>query len=211
MSTIYKLKPQFQNLLRPLVKQLYRIGVTANQVTLFAMFVSIFLAFYLYMHSLEQTSSWILLLLPIWMLIRMALNAIDGMLAKEFAQQSQLGAFYNELSDVISDTALYLCFIGFSFIQSELLLIIVFLAILSEYTGVMAPLIGKERRYDGPMGKSDRAFCFGLLTTIIFVFPIMSDHSEYLIYLCNGLLFMMGLLLVVTIYNRIKNSITTAI
>lgn len=211
MSTIYKLKPQFQNLLRPLVKQLYRIGVTANQVTLFAMFVSIFLAFYLYMHSLEQTSSWILMLLPIWMLIRMALNAIDGMLAKEFTQQSQLGAFYNELSDVISDTALYLCFIGFSFIQSELLLIIVFLAILSEYTGVMAPLIGKERRYDGPMGKSDRAFCFGLLATIIFVFPIMSDHSEYLTYLSNGLLFLIGLMLIVTIYNRIKNSLTTAI
>lgn len=38
----------------------------------------------------------------------MGLNAIDGMLAREFGQQSRLGAYLNELSDVIADAALYL-------------------------------------------------------------------------------------------------------
>ncbi len=40
-------------------------------------------------------------LLPVWMLLRMALNAVDGMLAREFGQQSRLGAYLNELSDVV--------------------------------------------------------------------------------------------------------------
>ena len=44
------------------------------------------------------------------MFLRMAFNAIDGMLAREFGQQSALGAFLNELTDVVSDAALYLPF-----------------------------------------------------------------------------------------------------
>lgn len=40
----------------------------------------------------------------------MALNAIDGMLAREFNQQSTLGAILNEVGDIISDAALYLAF-----------------------------------------------------------------------------------------------------
>ena len=143
------------------------------------------------------------------MLVRMAFNAIDGMLAREFKQLSNLGAFYNELCDVISDTALYICLIAFGFINAKLLLLIVFVAILSEYTGVMAPLIGQERRYDGPMGKSDRAFWFSLITVIIVIFPLISTNLQLLAWICNGILSLIGLLLAFTIYNRIKNSLKT--
>lgn len=38
--TIYDLKPKFQNLLRPVVIRLFNAGITANQVTLAAMFLS---------------------------------------------------------------------------------------------------------------------------------------------------------------------------
>ena len=34
-------------------------------------------------------------------------------------------------------------------------------------TGVVAIQIGASRRYDGPMGKSDRAFVFGLLGLLV--------------------------------------------
>ncbi len=207
MPSIYQLKPAFQNLLRPLVQRLFHWGVTANQITLLAMFISIGLAIFLYEYYLSHSINWFILLFPLWMLIRMAFNAIDGMLAREFRQQSNLGAFYNELCDVISDTALYSCFIAFSFIHSPLLLLIAFLAILSEYTGVMAPLIGQERRYDGPMGKSDRAFWFSLIAISIFVLPLLSTNIQLLDYLCNGILALIGILLVLTIYNRIKNSL----
>jgi hypothetical protein len=37
------------------------------------------------------------------------------------------------------------------------------LSILSEFGGVLALGVGASRRYDGPLGKGDRAFVFGAL------------------------------------------------
>lgn len=209
MPSIYQLKPAFQNLLRPFVQWLYAKKITANQVTLLAMFISVALAIALYSLHLYQQPLILFLLFPVWMLVRMGFNAIDGMLAREFNQQSKLGAYLNEICDVISDSALYLCFLGLAFINSYLLGLVVFLAILSEYAGVMAPLIGQERRYDGPMGKSDRAFWFSLIAVLISFSPylIENNYTNSIIYICNGLLIFIAALLVLTIYNRIKNSI----
>ena len=209
MPSIYQLKLAFQNLLRPFVQLLYKSGITANQVTLLAMLISTCFGYFLYCYYLTHPISWLLLLFPLWMLIRMAFNAIDGMLAREFKQQSNLGTFYNELCDIISDTALYLCFIAFGFINAKLLLLVVFLALLSEYAGVMAPLIGQERRYDGPMGKSDRAFWLSLIAVIIVIFPYISTNLQLLGRICNGILILIALLLLLTIFNRIKNSLKT--
>ncbi|UUM26574.1 CDP-alcohol phosphatidyltransferase family protein [Acinetobacter colistiniresistens] len=209
MPSIYQLKPAFQNLLRPFVQWLYSKKITANQVTLLAMFISVALAIALYSLHLYQQPLILFLLLPVWMLLRMGFNAIDGMLAREFNQQSKLGAYLNEICDVISDSALYLCFLGLASINSYLLGLVVFLAILSEYAGVMAPLIGQERRYDGPMGKSDRAFWFSLIAVCVSFSPylIQNNYTNSIIYICNGLLVFIAALLVLTIYNRIKNSI----
>lgn len=209
MPSIYQLKPAFQNILRPLVRGLYQVGVTANLVTIIAMLISIGLAGFVFLHFKTSPPSLLLLIYPCWMLIRMAFNAVDGMLAREFNQQSNLGAYLNELCDVISDTCLYLCFAAFAFIQIELLLLICFLALLSEYAGVMAPLIGRERRYDGPMGKSDRAFFFSVIAILISIYPYISDHSIYLINTIHGVLWLIAVLLILTIFNRIKNSINT--
>lgn len=209
MPSIYQLKPAFQNLLRPLVKSLYTIGISANQITLLAMFISLAVASFIYIYFSKHGIGLLLLIFPLWMLIRMAFNAIDGMLAREFNQQSKLGAFYNELCDVISDTALYFSLICFAFIQAELLLLACFLSILSEYTGVMAPLIGAERRYDGPMGKSDRALAFSLICIVIAAYSIFDFGLNVLSRICNGILIIIILLLAVTIFNRIKNSIHT--
>ncbi|WP_151746999.1 CDP-alcohol phosphatidyltransferase family protein [Acinetobacter soli] len=208
MPSIYQLKPAFQNLLRPLVKQLYHKGVTANQVTVLAMLISVALAAYLLLH--ENIAPYLIwLFIPLWMLVRMGFNAIDGMLAREFNQQTMLGAYLNELCDVISDTVLYGCFIAFGFIEPILLVAVIFMAILSEYAGVMAPLIGQARRYDGPMGKSDRAFCFSLLALwIVLASKLNSIISEQLLHsVANGLLGIMALLLMLTISNRVRHAI----
>ncbi|WP_180114276.1 CDP-alcohol phosphatidyltransferase family protein [Acinetobacter sp. YH12063] len=207
MPSIYQLKPAFQNLLRPLVKSLHHLGITANQVTLLAMFISLAVAFFIYIYFSHNGIGILLLIFPVWMLIRMGFNAIDGMLAREFNQQSKLGAFYNELCDVISDSALYFSLICFAFIQAELLILTCFLAILAEYTGVMAPLVGQERRYDGPMGKSDRAFVFSIICIVIVASSIFNFGLNTLSLICNSILIIIIFLLFITIYNRIKNSI----
>lgn len=162
--SIYELKPKFQALLRPGVRQLHAWGVTANQVTLAACAVSLALGLGLY-GGLAQggVTHAALGLVPLWMFVRMAFNAVDGMLAREFGQQSKLGAFLNELTDVVSDAALYLPFALVAPLQPVWVGVVIVLAGLSEFAGALGPTVGASRRYDGPMGKSDRAFVFGVL------------------------------------------------
>lgn len=158
--TIYDIKPLFQDMLRPIVKHLAAAGITANQITIAAAVGSIIIGAILIMYS---HNSLLFLMVPGWMFLRMALNAIDGMLAKEFNQKSRLGACLNELGDVVSDTALYL---PFAFVAPFSLVsvgTVIFLACLSEFAGVLGQTIDASRRYDGPLGKSDRAFVFGVL------------------------------------------------
>ena len=161
MTSIYQLKPAFQSLLRPLVQRLAAVGVTANSVTLLAMLISIALGLLLFLVGV-QTPAWFLLL-PLWMLVRMAFNAVDGMLAREHGQQSPLGAFLNELSDVVSDAALYLPFCLLAPFSPLAIFAVIWCAALSEMAGALGPMVGARRQYQGPMGKSDRAFVFGAL------------------------------------------------
>lgn len=157
MISIYQLKPRFQSLLRPLVRQLAAVGVTANAITLLALAISCALGGVL----LGATAPSLFLLLPLWMFLRMAFNAVDGMLAREHGQQTRLGAYLNELSDVVSDAALYLPFVAVAPFGWASVGAVIFLSGLSEMTGVLATMVGARRAYDGPMGKSDRAVVFG--------------------------------------------------
>ena len=162
--TIYDLKPAFQNLLRPVCVAFARAGVTANQVTLAALLASVIIGA---TFALNPAARWAALMIPVWLFLRMALNAIDGMLAREHNMQSSLGGILNELSDVASDAALYLPFAFVAGISPELIVLIVLLSVFTEMAGVVAVQIGASRRYDGPLGKSDRAFVFGLLGLLL--------------------------------------------
>ena len=162
--TIYDLKPAFQNLLRPICRALAAAGATANQVTLAALLGSLFVGL---LFAFNPDSRWAAWLIPVWLFVRMALNAIDGMLAREHHMQSRLGGILNELGDVVSDTVLYLPFALVPGLWPWLIVTIVILSIITEMAGVAAVQIGASRRYDGPMGKSDRAFVFGLLALLL--------------------------------------------
>ena len=195
--SIYALKPKFQNLLRPLVRQLAAISVTANQVTLIACLLSILLGVVL---ALFPTFSSLFFLIPIWLFLRMALNAIDGMLAREFNQKSPLGGYLNEITDVVSDAALYLPFAFVAPFNGIQISSIIWLAALSELCGILGQVQGTTRRYDGPMGKSDRAFVFGVLGLLYAVSG--SLHSLFW-WVANILI----ILLIVTCIKRVKNGL----
>jgi CDP-diacylglycerol--glycerol-3-phosphate 3-phosphatidyltransferase len=155
--SVYALKPKFQDLLRPLTRSLAKAGVTANQVTVAAMAGSIVVAAIAGLGG----RPWLFLLIPLWLFLRMALNAIDGMLAREFGQKSALGAYLNELGDVISDIALALPFLAISAFSPSAIVAFVLAAVVVECAGLIGPLAGASRRYDGPLGKSDRAVALG--------------------------------------------------
>lgn len=195
--SLYALKPAFQSLLRPLVVRLAGAGVTANAVTVTAAIGSIFVG----VLAIVIDDSRIFLLIPVWLLLRMALNAVDGMLAREHGQASRLGAMLNEIGDVVSDVAIYIPFAfipAFASSFSALAIgLVIGLALLSEFAGVLGPMIKATRRYDGPMGKSDRALVAGALAAWIGFGGPVADwaiHGAWII----------AALLCLTIANRVR-------
>lgn len=197
MPSIYQLKPAFQGLLRPCVRGLARRGVTANQVTVLAVSLSVALGVLLALFPLCDT---IWLALPVLLFIRMALNAIDGMLAREHDMKSALGTFLNELGDAVSDTALYLPIALLPGVNAWLAVLAVIAAILTEFTGVIAVQVGAARRYDGPLGKSDRAVVYGAIGLALG----LGLSPGLWLSVVSGLVLLLSL---VTIINRLRQAL----
>ncbi len=158
--SLYALKPAFQALLRPLAGVIARAGISANQVTVAAAVVSVAVGAFVAWQLPDPRA---FVLIPVWMVVRMAFNALDGMLARDFGQQSRLGTYLNELTDVVADAALYAPFALLAPFAPAWVAAVIVLAVISEYAGALGAMVGASRRYDGPMGKSDRAFVFGAL------------------------------------------------
>jgi CDP-diacylglycerol---glycerol-3-phosphate 3-phosphatidyltransferase len=196
--SIYQIKPKFQALLRPLVNRLAKLGITANQVTVLTCVISLLLGLGVFFAGADQK---LFLLIPAWMFLRMAFNAVDGMLAREHQMQSKLGAFLNELTDVISDAALLAPFALLAMISPFLVVLIIVLAGLSEFAGALGQTVGASRRYDGPMGKSDRAFVFGALALYI---GLGGTLNQWI----NIALGVVAALIVWNCINRVRNAIT---
>ena len=168
MPSIYDVKPAFQNLLRPVVSRLVAAGITPNQVTVTAFLLSVAAGAAI---CRWPSSPWPLLALPVILLVRMALNALDGMMAREHNLATPLGAILNEAGDVAADAALYLPLALVPSINGPLIVTVVVLAGLTELVGITAATVGASRRYDGPMGKSDRAFWLSALALAAALWP----------------------------------------
>jgi phosphatidylglycerophosphate synthase len=197
MPSVYDLKPRFQNLLRPLMRWLAAAGLTPNAVTLMALVGSLMVGAIV---SQAARQPWLLLLLPVWLFARMALNAIDGMMARELGKATNLGAVLNELGDALSDLGLYL---PLAFVDERARWPVIAFAIgavLTEFCGVTARALGASRRYDGPMGKSDRAFVVGALGLITFIAPAALSAWPWVFAVA-------ALLTLVTCWNRLRRAL----
>ena len=200
MPSLYAIKPRFQALLRPAVRALAAAGVTANQMTLAALFLSWLVG--ALVAGVAAPAA--LLALPVWLFLRMALNAVDGMLAREHGQASKLGAVLNELGDVLADAGLYLPLALRPEFAPVPLVACVVLGIVAEMTGVIGVQIGASRRYDGPLGKSDRAFVFGAMGLVLGLGLIGTDSAQRY---GAWLLWLMALGGALTIVNRARHAL----
>lgn len=194
--SIYLLKPKFQQLLAPALKHLQKLHITPNQITLFTMFISV-----AFCAVLVQFGNiiWPWIVFPFFMLLRMALNAIDGMLATATQQKTHLGSLLNEICDQVSDVALYLPFALLSNVSGPLVVLVVVSLLLAEFAGIAAIIACAQRRFDGPMGKSDRAFAMSLVAIMI-----ATNTSAIWI---NGLLLIVLILLFWTTINRLNQAL----
>lgn len=200
MISVYKLKPKFQRLLTPVLLFLNKNAITANQITISSILLSVVIGV-LFWNA--DTSKWFFLSLPIGLLLRMALNALDGMMARRFNQTSKLGEVLNEVGDIVSDVIIFFPLLKFQPESLYLIVIFIVLSIINEFAGLIGKIVGKERRYDGPMGKSDRALMLGLYGLLIFFGVSITTISSYIF----GAII---LLLFISTYTRLKKSLNEA-
>ena len=185
MISVYKLKPKFQQILTPILIFLHHRGVTANQITISSIILSLLigLAFWF-----ADSYHILFLALPIGLFLRMALNALDGMMARKYNQQSKKGEVLNELGDIISDLFIYFPLLKYEREHLYLIVIFICLSIINEFAGLLGKIVSNERRYDGPMGKSDRAFIIGLYGLLCYFTINVSEFSVYVFSLIIALL-----------------------
>ena len=200
MISVYKLKPKFQQLLTPVLLFFNKNNITANQITVCSILLSIAIGVLFWNADI---SKWFFLSLPIGLLIRMALNALDGMMARRFNQTSKLGEVLNEVGDIISDVIIFFPLLKFQPESLYLIVILIILSVINEFAGLIGKVVGKERRYDGPMGKSDRALILGLYGLLIFFGVKITSVSEYIF----GIII---ILLLISTYTRLKKSLNEA-
>lgn len=197
MISVYQLKPKFQQLLTPILLFLHKHKITANQITISSVLLSAVIGILFWF---SDYSRWFFLSLPIGLLVRMALNALDGMMARKFKQTSKLGEILNEVGDIVSDVIIFFPLLKFQPESLYLIVVFIVLSIINEFAGVMGKVIGKDRRYDGPMGKSDRALILGIYGLIAFFGVDISGYSNYFFSLIN-------ILLIISTFTRLKKSL----
>lgn len=197
MRTLYDLKPRFQAVLRPVAARCAGAGISANAVTLAAVLMSGLLGVLI----AATRSPWLLVSYPLVLLLRMALNAIDGLLARESSRPTKLGALLNELGDLVSDAALYLPLAVVFPAPPWIVVAIVVVALIAEAAGIAAVSIGAGRRYDGPFGKSDRAFAFSALAVAVAIGVPWVDRW------LTGALCVLLILAVWTVVNRVRAAV----
>ncbi|WP_343633324.1 CDP-alcohol phosphatidyltransferase family protein [Fluviicola sp.] len=196
MISVYNIKPKFQKLLRPVLVRLHAMGITANGITWAAIVLSFAVGGLFYW----KPSGFMLIVLPVSLLVRMALNALDGMMAREYNMQSKKGELLNELGDVLADIAMFLPLVLLPGMHPLVLFAFVILGVVNEFTGVLAKAMTGQRRYDGPMGKSDRALLVGLTQLLLYFFPEIKVALNYIF--GTG-----SLLLVISTAIRIKKTL----
>lgn len=197
MISVYKLKPKFQQLLKPILAFFYKRNVTANQITIASIVLSLLIGLLFWS---ADYCSWFFLALPIGLLIRMALNALDGMMARTYNQTSKKGELLNEIGDVVSDVFVFFPLIKFLPENLYLIIIFIILSIINEMAGLMGKVVGTARRYDGPMGKSDRALLVGLYGILAFC-QVSLQHSSLYIFA------MINILLIISTLTRLRKSL----
>jgi CDP-diacylglycerol--glycerol-3-phosphate 3-phosphatidyltransferase len=198
MISVYKIKPAFQKLLTPVLKGLHKIEVTANQITWSSILLSLLIGIAFWYANQYRM---LFLALPIGLLIRMALNALDGMMARTYNQQTKKGEVLNELGDIISDLFIFFPLLFFEKHITYLIVVFISLSIINEFAGLLGKIISGERRYDGPMGKSDRAFVMGLYGILSFV---AIDFTAYSVWIFSTIILLLTVSTAIRINKALK-------
>jgi CDP-diacylglycerol---glycerol-3-phosphate 3-phosphatidyltransferase len=148
---------------------------------------------------------WVLLLVPVFLFMRMAMNALDGMLAREYKLGTVSGELWNEGLDVIGDMVCYGIIYFTPGGPKTSLVLYLMLIWAAEFFGVLGKgMPGGARRYENvASGKPDRALWMGLLSLVLFFKPQFINYTAYYL---GGL----SMLMLLTCAVRIKKILEVA-
>lgn len=181
---IYAIKPRFQQALLTVERPLVRRRVHPDVLTLSALCLSVLGGLALYASS---WAAWVLLAVPFVAIARTALNALDGMVAKDLGVARPWGEVLNELCDRLSDVAL---FSGAAFAvgsHAGLGAAALVAMLLVSYAGTVAKAAGGRRQYGGVMGKADRMIYLSAASVAAFALPDTPVFTYFLIAVLAGL------------------------
>jgi CDP-diacylglycerol--glycerol-3-phosphate 3-phosphatidyltransferase len=176
---------------------MHKQGITANQITISSILLSFVIGIGFWFADINIT---LFLILPIGLFLRMALNALDGMMARTYNQQSKKGEVLNEIGDLVSDLFVFFPLLKFEKEIFYLIVVFICLSIINEFAGILGKVVSNVRRYEGPMGKSDRTLILGVYG-ILSYFSI--NFNEYSIYIFS----VITSLLIISTFIRIKKSL----
>lgn len=198
---LYLQKGRFQKVIRWMGGS----WMTANMATFFGIIFILLVSGGFYTGLTYPRFHFLLCLVPLFLILRMAMNALDGMLSREQGTGSVAGEVLNEALDIIGDT---LCYGSLYFVAGGprvSLVVFILLAWAAEFFGVLGKSMpGGVRRHETLLGgKPDRATWMGLLALILFFKPAWLQFTPYFL---AGVSVFVGLTSVI----RIKKTIEAA-
>ena len=185
MAGIYVLKPAFQRSLAGIEHWLVDRRVHPDWITGAALVISVVGGVCLYA---APGRFWPLALVPVIAVVRTALNALDGLVARHTGLARPWGEVFNELTDRLADVAL----LGGLALAAPSNLVLgasaITMMLLSSYLAILSKAAGGRRQYMGPMGKADRMALLSIATPFGFVLPLAWVYNGILAIVLVGCL-----------------------
>jgi phosphatidylglycerophosphate synthase len=113
---------------------------------------------------------WLLVVAPLFCVLRLWCNMLDGMVALAGGKASLRGEIVNELPDRVSDVLIFAGVAHSGWVNPFLGYWAAILALLTAYVGTLAQAVTGRRRFEGVMSKQYRmlALVVGSVVTLIF-------------------------------------------
>lgn len=180
---IYSIKPLFQKSLKPLFNLCVRNNVHPDVINLLALIMSLFTGV-----ALLYASNYKILFLavPLLVLLRIAFNALDGLVARAQGVSSKIGEVYNELYDRLSDIVIFVFLAFAEYANAKLVLIALAAVLLNSYLGILGKSAGGSRVYKGFIGKADRMLYLGIVSIISYFTLALIYWEIFIIFILAG-------------------------
>jgi phosphatidylglycerophosphate synthase len=159
----------WQKALKPIVDLSVRRQVHPDVFTYSAIIISVIGAIGLYLAGSNHL--WLWLIIPCAFL-RLLLNLLDGLVARELQLADAFGEVKNEFGDRIADVAIFFG-LGFGgYVDIRLVFLLLTLILCISYLGILGKAVSGERVYSGIFGKGDRMISLAIFT----LYPAISGN-----------------------------------